>query len=466
MTSGLFRPAAVWIFFAALAYAPWAYGGTTVESIDTINCLLAAVLVLWIVDLAVSRRRPELPRLLVIVVAALLVIDGWMVLNAAAIFDSVFGTFSRLRQPVPHLPGSVDYALSVASMIRCALLLGVTLFIVDLSQDKRWLVRLWGAIAIVGGSVALLGLLQKASGAGMIFWHPAPPGGTMTFFASYYYHGNAGAYLNLVLPLTSGLAVRSFVTGSNAGLRALWLTIFVLTLVAVFANTARTAQAIAILLLIAVSVRVGPRLLKRFSRAEKNIALAGAAAILLALFAVAHVSHLEQPIERWGQFSENFSTDARWLSATVALRSLPRVGLFGFGPGTFRSVFPSFNSTSAAPAPGEWRFLHDDYLQTMMEWGWIGSALWAALFFGGLIVAVRRLNSGDARDWLPRRRLLLSLVAIALAGVALHALADFPLQIASIQLYVATYLGMCWGSARWRSEKSEDRSQKSESADR
>jgi hypothetical protein len=449
----LLRSAAAWTFFAALAYAPWAYGGTTVASIDTIDCLLAAVMLLWIVDLAVSRRRPEFPRLLLILVAALVVLGGWMALNAAAIFDSEFGTFSRLRQPLPRLPGSVDYALSIAWMIRGALLLGVTMFIVDLSQDKGWVLRIWGVIAIVGGSIALLGLLQKASGAGMIFWRPAPPEGWSTFFASYYYHGNAGAYLNLVLPLTVGLAARSFVTRANAGARALWLTVCVLTLVAVFANTARIAQAIAILLLLGVCVRVGPRLVHRFSRGEKNIALAGAAAILLTLFAVARVSHLEQPFGRWERLSENFSADARWLSAAVALRSLPRAGPFGFGPGTFRAVFPTFNLASSAPAPGDWRFLHEDYLQTMMEWGWLGSALWAALFFGGIVVALRRLKSAEAATWLPRRRLVLALALMALGGVAVYALVDFPLQIASIQLYVATYLGMCWGSALWKSAR-------------
>jgi len=464
VTSGLLRHTASWLFFATLAYAPWAYGGTTAGAIATIDCLLFAVLVFWVVDLLIKRQRPEFPRTLLILILMLIAIGGWMVFNASAINDSAFAVFARVQQPAPRLTGSVDYALSTAWMIRGVLLLGIVLFIVDLSQDARWLLRLWGGIGLVAGSLALLGLLQKATGAPMIFWKAARVPGEILFFATYYYHGNAGAYLNLVLPLTAGLAVRSFITPTSAGVRALWLTVFVLTLLAVVANTSRMAQLIAMVILVAVAVRIGPRLVQRLSRTEKNVALAGAGAVLLAIFAVAQATHLEQPIKRWGQISKSISSDARWLVDKVAVKeALPEVGFFGFGPGTFRGVFPSFNLASGAPVAGTWRFLHNDYLQTVMEWGWVGSALWALLFFGGIVVAVRRLKSPDARTWVPRRRLLLALVVIALGGVALHALVDFPLQIESIQLYAATYLGLCWGSSLWESQKSEEvRSRKSD----
>jgi hypothetical protein len=93
--------------------------------------------------------------------------------------------------------------------------------------------------------------------------------------------------------------------------------------------------------------------------------------------------------------------------------------------------------------------LHEDYLQTVLEWGWLGSTLWALLFFGGITVGIRSYKQYAASDWTPRRRVLQPLVIIALIGVALHAIIDFPLQIASIQLYVATYLGLCWGSSSW-----------------
>ncbi len=449
MTSGPFRHPSRWIFFAALAYAPWAYGGTIPASIRTINWLLLAAFILWMLELLISRRRPRFPRFLLFLTGALLGIGAWMAVNAKSIYDSDFYVFVPLRNFAPHLAGSVDYAISAAWMLRGALLLFVILFVVDLSQSNRWLLRLWYTIGLVAGSIAFLGLLQKATGAHMIFWQTAPVWGATTFFATYYYHGNAGAFLNLVWPLTAGLAIRAFTARCHPAMRAMWLSVFVLTVAGVLANTSRVAQLIALLLLIAICLRFGPALLRKLWHMEKGVALAGAVAILLTLIALAQATHLEQPLNRWQSLGERIPNDARWQASRVAAGALSDVGFFGFGPATFRVVFPSYNGVPIQRVPGTWRFLHEDYLQTALEWGWLGSTLWALLFFGGIVVGIRSYKQYAASEWTPRRRLLQPFVIIALIGVALHAIVDFPLQIASIQLYVATYLGLCWGSISW-----------------
>src|SRR5205814_1125564 len=106
----------------------------------------------------------------------------------------------------------------------------------------------------------------------------------------------------------------------------------------------------------------------------------------------------------------------------------------------FRAVFPAYQKRENPPIPGQWRFLHQDYLQTVMEWGWLGSVLWAALFFGGVSAALISLRKQSAlrkeqrargekpdkfsvsasqnfsvsKEWSWRRRLILPLAIIAL----------------------------------------------------
>src|SRR5262249_25440609 len=146
--------------------------------------------------------------------------------------------------------GSIDYATSFAWMVRGTMLILAVLFVADLSRSERWLLHLWYVIGIVAGSIAFVGLLQKATGARMIFWQSAPPWGVTTFFATFYYHGNAGAFLNLVWPLTAGLVIRAFTRRCHPLMRAMWTGALVLTVGAVLANTSRASQLIALLLLV------------------------------------------------------------------------------------------------------------------------------------------------------------------------------------------------------------------------
>src|SRR5437764_2547992 len=133
----------------------------------------------------------------------------------------------------------------------------------------------------------------------LIFWQPPPPQEVRvtTFFATYYYHGNAGAFLNLAWPLSAGLVLRAFVSGSHPWMRAMWTSVFLVTVAAVLANTSRMAQVLALLLLLAICLQFGSLLLRNLS-GGKSVALAGTLAIGLALIALAQAIHLEQPLKR------------------------------------------------------------------------------------------------------------------------------------------------------------------------
>jgi O-antigen ligase/polysaccharide polymerase Wzy-like membrane protein len=498
ITSRSLRAFARWIFLAALIFAPWDYGATTAPSIVTVNWLLGSALAIRIIAAFFPHRdgrtatnlalRAVAPRILIGATVAILIMGWWMVFNAKAIYDSSYFVFVPLPHFKPRMPGSIDYAISIAWMVRATLLLGVIWFVVELSRNPRWLLRLWWTIALAGGSIALLGLLQKATGAEMIFWQPNRlpvlpfhHRGTPAFFATYYYHGNAGAFLNLMLPATAGLTVRVFTRPAQPVVRAIALTLLITLVVAIFANTSRMSELIGAVLLLILVVRFTPTIFRGLSKTEISLRMAGIAAVVFAVYAVAQASHLERSLSRWQGLSKSVLENPRWMIAKRAFDALPETGTFGTGPGTFRALSPRYTIQLPEPARLVWRFLHEDYLQTLMEWGWVGGFFWAAIFFGGIGTGVqslrqekfRRTAKINARDhhvefgseqtmgspqrgtweWTPRQRLFLSLSLLALTGVAVHALVDFPLQIASLQLYAATFLGVCWGSSAWTIER-------------
>jgi hypothetical protein len=446
---GSLRGLARWLFLGTIVVAPWLYGGTTAWSIELINLLLGLVLTLWIASLLVDCRWPRVPRSLAVIVLIILLQGWWMVTNAHAIYDATFRLFAPVDATWRSGAGSADYVLSFAWMVRATLLLGICCLSAELCQRPAWLLRLWNALVLAGGAIALFGLIEKGTGAKMIFWQPSVLWNkeAYPFFATFFYHANAGAFLNLVLPPIAGIAIWLAARRAPPWVRAACLTTLVLVVVAVSSNTSRMAQAVAgalIVVMLAALARPGARFV---ARAEKGTLIVGTLVVVATVLAIAQAAKLDQPLKRWNELSSHWAESSRWTVYQVALNGVGDAGWFGFGPGTFRVVFPHYQH--GAPAlTGTWRFLHEDYLQTLLEWGWLGSAIIGALFFGGIGIAIR--NYFMQEEWTTRQRILLPCVVLALIGVGLHATVDFPLQIFSIQLIVATYLGICWGSGAWK----------------
>src|SRR4051794_40300663 len=153
--------AARWLFLAALVYAPWAYGCTIPWTVRGLNWILAVALAAQGAGYVVSsqrsgvrgqrrRRRTDnqepitnnatAARWALIAPSLLLLALGWwMAFNARWIYDSDFFLFVPRTALVGVAPGSVDYTISLAWMVRGTLLIGVVLFVAQLCRDPAWL---------------------------------------------------------------------------------------------------------------------------------------------------------------------------------------------------------------------------------------------------------------------------------------------------------------------------------------
>ena len=436
-----------WFFLAILVYGPWAYGSTPPWAFEILTWLMAFSSGLWLLTASLRGTWPKVKGACPVVVALLLIHGWWMVLNAKAAFNSVDGQLSPVAALWPAAPGSIERGLSLASMERFTGLLLIVCYVADLAQRPVWRARIWWTIGLTGTSIVLFGLIERVARAPMIFWEAGKV--SDTFFATYLYHANAGAYINLVLPLIAGLALRNSVSkGRSSFVQAFWTAAGLIALAGAFVNFSRGAQFTTVLIVLTIATWQLRRRMRQSSTRHRWPLYVGLAAIvLLPVGLLWQIS----TADRWAELGKA-TADGRVFAARVTARMIPDAGPLGFGPGTFRIGFPFYITAEeklhAPEANGFWRYAHDDYLQTAAEWGWIGSALWAAFFGGGLLMGLRTYFR--SQGVLPTAdRILLFTSLVALLGIATHALFDFPLQIASLQLYTSVYLGLAWGSSEW-----------------
>jgi hypothetical protein len=178
-----------------------------------------------------------------------------------------------------------------------------------------------------------------------------------------------------------------------------------------------------------------------------------AAVVVLAIAAcglLAFSFGLERTLLRWelGLWKEGPTDSGRYQAYQILLESaLPATGPFGSGPGSFEPVFETHRAALRSPIAGRWDKAHSDLLQIPLEWGWAGAAAWAVILIGGMARAAwTGLGRASAES-----KILPVACAFSLGGVLLHGAVDFPLQIASIQLFALVISGLAWGTSHHRS---------------
>lgn len=450
-------PFGVWLLvlaplLVAFFWGPLAFGGTTPGGVQVIDLLFTASFVLWLFLLLFEQRLPRFSLLCFGGVFLLVILGAAQYLNPRSRYDPEDITFLANESTIRWLPGSVDRASSLPILLHLgSLLLGglVLQDAVSRSSALRWLVmRTIVAAALV---IAVVGLYQKASGAEAMLWTTRENSGS-AFFAAFRYHANAASFLNLSWPAALAVYLRSRWRRGGNLVTSLDLSVFFFVFAGVLVNSSKAGQVIGLVGAVFAAWRFRGELFRQNISRVTAVILG---LVLLLALAVLVLPGVVLSHSKWSELVDTGgSIKGRLIVSEVCLRALPESGFFGTGAGTFRHVFPFYTSYLEEGIEGFWYHAHQDWLQCLLEWGFLGFAAWGVLF-GGAIV---RLGRRSRRAILEGREELTSSIALlSLALVLLHALVDFPLQIPAIQSLVVFYLAIAWSEPRKRRQSEGDR---------
>lgn len=433
-----------------LVAAAVVYGGTQTGTQWWLEWALIAVGVTYAFAKLLSAEHFQLSRWM-LGAAGVLASLGWLsALHPVSVFDWGLRVFVPTSLKTWWPWGTVDGDISIHAMRRVSGMLGALLMAGDLGSHVVWRRSALSLMAWTGVAEAVFGLMHRVSGDIGNYWGTV---GTLRFketaFGFFWYHGNAGAFLNLCWPLLVTMTSREFSRPPSGGpfeqLRRAGHVLGLLCIAsAIWVNHSRAAQAIFLVqaLVTAVVLALNHASSGTVTRGGMRSSLVVAGAFILALAILGYAFDLGKSLNKWARFGDG-GVDAlgRWGVLRTCWQWMDQVPALGFGPGTFSAVFLVKSNGMADVPSGYWQFAHNDYLQTFLEWGWMGLLFWMAIgcsILGGLIFTTLKTVHSDRTA----AQVKMLSVTVALLSLALHAFVDFPLQIFAIQLYVATLAGV------------------------
>jgi O-Antigen ligase len=296
--------------------------------------------------------------------------------------------------------------------------------------------RLLWVLAVNGGLLGLEGIAQRLEGSGKLLFlvRPRVNPAADTQFGPYAYRANAAQYFNLLWPVCLGFwwtLNRSF--GFKRGAYHLILACCLVMAACPIISTSRAGAVVTVgIVVLAAFFLSATHFLLAASRKQdcgtRWITLACLFLFFSGALGLGFGLGWKTLKPRMAQLSEGFETrEAMYDRARPMAADYP---LFGTGPGTFESVFQLYRRTTDTYWPAQ---LHNDWLETRITFGWLGSGLIAL----ALVAVVLRWF---ARGGIHGGRRFIMLIWLGMAGCLAHALYDFPFQVHSI---VFLFLVLC-----------------------
>lgn len=332
--------------------------------------------------------------------------------------------------------------------------------IVKTKPDVRKILLCFG---LGGGFVALIGVGQYLFG--FEFYLTATldyswPSSTLN------HKNQAAGFVILTFPIVI------YLLRTSKSLAECWLFNFVIALmfaflVYAFARQSFVALIIQCVALVLIFRFVAPSVLKGQSTFNGNRRLGAALSCILFFFLIS-MPTFDKPIDLEntavnrllyeGQMHYKAGVDleaaskGRFKTWRTTLKMLPDTW-YGVGALNWQHYYPKYNSVSKnnynLSRSFYWRYTHNDYLQTIVEFGWLSIVAGVLLVFGVYKVCRLSLLHGDSEE-----RYLVFSIVVSLLGLFTVMFFSFPLSMVLQPVYLCVLLGVLSGFySRWNKQK-------------
>jgi O-antigen ligase len=297
--------------------------------------------------------------------------------------------------------------------------------------------------------LAVFGSVQKfVSSSGLFFGRVPSP--NPTFFATFIYHNHWGAYVIIALAMATALLFESF---RGKGYRNFWHGPAVAAFVGLFFLAAtlplcgsRSCTALALLLLTVALFHGLTRLIHARRSEGRPITGPATALVLAAAIAFGSTWTLAKPVielrlvdtkEQLAEMQRLGHIGARGQLYRDTLKMASEKPLFGWGLGSYGTVFRSYNTQASADGlPQYYEHAHSDWLELLAETGVAGALLLLAFFATPFfqIVKISSMTTGP------------SYLLLGCSVMAAYACIEFPFANPAVATMFTVAL---FGSFRW-----------------
>lgn len=448
-----------WLLISLLAFMPLAFGAVQAWSEEVVIALAAAISVCFLLKLLFEEHaRPVWSWTYVPVALFILVAVFQLIPLPTSLVNAISPNTAAIKKDLLSDLASSDASFESmtlsfypnATMHDLRLVLaGAAVFFVVANVYRRsdQIKRLLAAIAIIGGSMAVLALAQNLLGNGRIYWI-VPTGHAQAYSGTFINHGHYAQFMNLSIGAALALIMvklhESFAGGQvtpvavaeffgSAQAKVIWLLVAMIVLGATSVVVSLSRGGMLTMLIAAAVTTLVLSLSKSLRGQGWIIVLMALGAFIGVLFIgfdavcdrLAALRHLSQ------------AQVGRWQIVKDVATAWTKFPLLGTGLGTHEVVYPMFDR---ATIPALASHAENEYAQAAEETGIIGLILLLGLWASVWISQARIMASQSVAIRSAAYGLGFGLVAIMV-----HSLSDFGQHIPANGFLSAVSCGLLIG---------------------